>query len=171
MSSPHHLPYLLLLLLLLLPLLLPRREQRRQSDALEYPPRHKEFGHVHLPSKGVVAAIRHATGINSMPEACPICPQGCSTIDGSPNGICPKYWQRPEGSSLCSQSWNCAQYSNDIARVIGSFFLLLAFVYLRIIYFNYTGNSTEGESTSATKSTVSRIRSFWKNVSPQNFAR
>jgi hypothetical protein len=74
-------------------------------------------------------------------EACSLCPQGCPTVDGTPNGVCPKFWQRPDGSSLCSQSWSCMPNASTNSRIIGSFFFLVTLIYVRIMYYNYKKNS------------------------------
>ena len=70
-------------------------------------------------------------------SVCQVCPQGCDTLDKSPNGTCPKYWQRPDGSPLCSQAWACLDLAMVHSRIIGGLFLLIVLIYVRIMYYNY----------------------------------
>ena len=104
-------------------------------------------------------------------EACSLCPQGCPTVDGTPNGICPKFWRRPDGSSLCSQSWSCMPNASTNSRIIGGAFFLVALIYVRLIYCNYKKMSLEGEKNSSTKGSTTSTGLFWKRIAPQNFAR
>ncbi len=70
-------------------------------------------------------------------DACRLCASGCDTVDNSsPNGTCPKFWQRPPGSTLCSQAWSCETGTATGIRVCGAVFLALAVVYVRLIYHN-----------------------------------
>ena len=75
-----------------------------------------------------------------MADTCTVCTLVSSSAEGAlqvgcqtPEGVCPKYWQR-DAAGHCTESWNCLQYSNTIHRVIGSLFLLLALIYLKIMY-------------------------------------
>ena len=70
-------------------------------------------------------------------DVCAVCPQGCDTVDSAPNGTCPKYWQRPDGSPLCSQAWTCLDLAMVHIRIVGALFLLISLIYVRIIYYNY----------------------------------
>ena len=93
----------------------------------------------------VVASIHYSNNclaVMSDPQTCVMCPQGCDTVDKSPDGVCPKFWQRPDGSLVCSQAWFCIPYASINQRIIGGCFFLIALIYIRIIYYNYKKTST-----------------------------
>jgi hypothetical protein len=84
----------------------------------------------------------NCVAVMSDSQTCVICHQGCDTVDKSSDGVCPKFWQRPAGSLVCSQAWFCIPYASINQRIIGSFFFLIALIYIRIIYYNYKKTST-----------------------------
>jgi len=113
---------------------------------------------------------------------CAVCSVGCDPVNAIPNGTCPKFWERPEGSSLCSQSWTCSQFSNPSNRIVGGVFLLVALLYVRIMYYNYkkgspdTVVSTLHTTTSQHDSLLGlgvfkRALRAWKRFSPRTHAR
>ena len=97
-------------------------------------------------------------------QTCVICPQGCDTVDKSSDGVCPKFWQRPAGSLVCSQAWFCIPYASINQRIIGGCFFLIALIYIRIIYYNYTKNTIDAER-SAPHQSSSTCTSALKSLS------
>ncbi len=73
-------------------------------------------------------------GIMLHSETCVICPQGCATVELTPNGTCPLHWTRPDSSSLCSHSFSCLSNSDSNSRIVGCFFILVSLVYLLILF-------------------------------------
>ncbi len=104
-------------------------------------------------------------------QTCVICSVGCDTVNKSSDGVCPKYWQRPAGSLVCSQAWNCMPYRNINERIVGSFFFVVALIYIRIIYYNYTKNPIDAERSAPHQSSSTCTSALKKISSPQNFAR
>ena len=108
---------------------------------------------------------------------CAVCIEGCDTVDNIPNGTCPKFWDRPPGSSLCMQSWTCTQFSNANNRIVGVIFLLVALLYVRIIYYNYKKGAldanliTATDSSSASSSVFKRALRAWQKFNPRTHAR
>ena len=112
-------------------------------------------------------------------SVCQVCPQGCDTLDKSPNGTCPKYWQRPDGSPLCSQAWTCVEYSATNQRITGAFFLFTTLIYFRIMYFANSKNSQLRHNVSSSESQghrkdagcIDRALLWMKSISATNMAR
>ena len=133
-----------------------------------------------------LALLSLSTGTAAiMADTCLVCVQGCTK---TPEGGCPKNWMIPAGSaeSLCSEAWNCMQYPNTIQRVVGVMFLLVALIYVIIIYHRHRHASEDSRARTATSSeriTCSMspsgifiyiykiIMVFIQRVPPQNFAR
>jgi hypothetical protein len=111
--------------------------------------------------------------------SCASCAQGCNTLDDPLNGTgsCPKYWQRPDGSNLCSESYSCSASSISI-RIVGCFFLIVALVYCRLIYISHIKSTTSAFASagaelqgSACGRVLNRALSCLRAVDPQTAAR
>lgn len=111
--------------------------------------------------------------------SCASCAQGCNTFDDPLNGTgsCPKFWQRPYGSNLCSESYSCSASSISI-RIVGCFFLIVALVYCRLIYISYIKSMASPRASagvelqgSARGRFLNRALSCLRAVDPQTAAR
>lgn len=111
--------------------------------------------------------------------SCVSCAQGCNTFDDPLNGTgsCPKFWQRPYGSILCSESYSCSASSISI-RIVGCFFLIVALVYCRLIYISYIKSTTSAHASagvelqgSARVRVLNRALKWLRAVDPQTAAR
>lgn len=103
--------------------------------------------------------------------SCLSCAQGCETVDPL-NITCPKYWQRPEGSNLCSQPWACGPML--VERSAGIVFLFVSLVYVRLIWYNYQKYVTGAEVAHRGKPPSGKFNLLLhslKRVSPQTLAR
>jgi hypothetical protein len=107
-------------------------------------------------------------------SGCVRCPEGCATTDT--DATCPKYWQRVEGSALCSQAWICSSSTSSGIRLIGVVYLLVVLVYARLFYYNYKKHSAVSEGGAvgapfAAGGFFQRVLNCFKGIPPQSYSR